>query len=65
MPKKKSSTPKLPTPVDSHKHKDRRANIPTEELRDFIAEEEKAPKTMLYPRVCTGLSTYLSASSDF
>ena len=34
-PKKKSITPKLSTPVDSHKHVDKRANIPTEELRDF------------------------------
>jgi adenine-specific DNA-methyltransferase len=25
-------------------------NIPTEELRDFVAEEEKAPKMILYPR---------------
>jgi len=49
-PKKKSTTPKLPKPVDSHKHADKRANIPTEELRDFIAAEEKAPKTVLYPR---------------
>ena len=49
-PKKKSTTPKLPTPVDSHKHADKRANIPTEELRDFIAYDEKAPKTVLYPR---------------
>lgn len=49
-PKKKSSTPKLPTPIDSVKHADKRANIPTEELRDFIAEEEKNPKTVLYPR---------------
>ena len=49
-PKKKPSPPKLPTPVDSVKHKDKRANIPTEELRDFIAYEEKAPKTVLYPR---------------
>ena len=49
-PKKKPTTPKLPTPVDSHNHKDKRANIPTEELRDFIADEEKAPKTVLYPR---------------
>ncbi len=49
-PKKKPSSPKLPTPVDSVKHKDKRANIPTEELRDFIAAEEKAPKTVLYPR---------------
>jgi adenine-specific DNA-methyltransferase len=29
--------------VDSVAHKDKRANIPTEELRDFIAYEEKAP----------------------
>jgi adenine-specific DNA-methyltransferase len=36
--------------VDSIRHKDRRANIPTEELRDFVAPDEKAPKTMLYPR---------------
>jgi len=38
------------TQVDSIKHKDKRANIPTEELRDFVAEDERAPKTMLYPR---------------
>jgi adenine-specific DNA-methyltransferase len=51
MPTKtKPTTPKLPTPVDSVKHKDKRANIPTEELRDFIADDEKAPKTVLYPR---------------
>jgi adenine-specific DNA-methyltransferase len=49
-PKKKSSTPKLSQPVHSVKHNDKRANIPTEELRDFIADEEKAPKTVLYPR---------------
>jgi len=36
--------------VDSVKHKDKRANIPTEELRDFVADEEKSPGTMLYPR---------------
>jgi adenine-specific DNA-methyltransferase len=38
------------TQVDSIKHKDKRANIPTEELRDFVAEDENTPKTMLYPR---------------
>ena len=38
------------TRVESIRHKDKRANIPTEELRDFVADEEKAPKTMLYPR---------------
>lgn len=37
-------------PIDSIKHKDSRVNIPTEELRDFVAEDEAAPKTMLYPR---------------
>jgi adenine-specific DNA-methyltransferase len=38
------------TEVNSIRHKDKRANIPTEELRDFVADEEKSPKTMLYPR---------------
>ncbi|HUM64120.1 MAG TPA: hypothetical protein PKZ26_10665, partial [Anaerolineaceae bacterium] len=38
------------TPITSTHHADKRANIPTEELRDFVADEEKAPKTMLYPR---------------
>jgi len=42
----KAQTDKL----HSIKHKDKRANIPTEELRDFVAEEEKKPKTMRYPR---------------
>jgi len=36
--------------VAAIRHKDRRANIPTEELRDFVADEELAPKNMLYPR---------------
>ena len=38
------------TKVESLRHKDKRANIPTEELRDFVAGEELAPKTMRYPR---------------
>jgi adenine-specific DNA-methyltransferase len=46
MPKKNTT----PTTVESIRHKDRRSNIPTEELRDFVADEELAPKTMLYPR---------------
>lgn len=49
-PKKKPTTPKLSAPIHSVKHNDKRKNIPTEELRDFIADEEKAPKTVLYPR---------------
>ena len=36
--------------IESIRHKDKRANIPTEELRDFVADEELAPRTMLYPR---------------
>ena len=47
MVHKKSNTP---TPLESLKHKDRRANIPTEELRNFVAENEAKPKTVLYPR---------------
>src|SRR5712692_10628968 len=43
--------PKSPTEITSIRHKkDTRVNIPTEELRDFVAEDEKAPKAMLYPR---------------
>ncbi len=38
------------TPIETTVHKDRRTNIPTEELRDFVAEDENKPKTMLYPR---------------
>ncbi|MCW5828970.1 MAG: site-specific DNA-methyltransferase [Deltaproteobacteria bacterium] len=52
MPPKKtpisSSSPSLP--IESVRHKDKRANIPTEELKDFIKDDEKAPKSMLYPR---------------
>jgi adenine-specific DNA-methyltransferase len=47
---KRTSVKKAPTPVESIKHKDTRVNIPTEELRDFVAEEERSPKTVLYPR---------------
>src|SRR5512145_486257 len=36
--------------VNSIRHKDKRANIPTEELRDFVADDEKSPKELLYPR---------------
>jgi len=38
------------TPVESIRHQDTRKNIPTEELRDFVADDEAAPKSMLYPR---------------
>ena len=45
--KKKTSKTK---PIDSLKHKDKRANIPTEELRDFVKEDENRPEAVLYPR---------------
>ncbi len=43
---------KTPQPlvVDSIRHQDKRANIPTEELRDFVADEELDPQTITYPR---------------
>jgi adenine-specific DNA-methyltransferase len=47
---KKTPKPKGPTPVETIRHKDARVNIPTEELRDFMADDEKAPKHVLYPR---------------
>ncbi len=37
-------------PIESLRHADTRVNIPTEELRDFVAEEEQAPQTLRYPR---------------
>lgn len=46
---KKTKTPAA-IPIDSTKHKDSRKNIPTEELRDFVRDEEQKPKTVLYPR---------------
>ena len=42
--------PKIRIRLDTIRHKDKRKNIPTEELRDFVADEELAPKTVLYPR---------------
>ena len=41
---------KKPIPVESVKHRDKRTNIPTQELRDFVKADESTPKKMLYPR---------------
>jgi len=38
------------TPIDSIRHDERRANIPTEEQRGFVADQEAAPPSLLYPR---------------
>jgi adenine-specific DNA-methyltransferase len=48
MPPKKKARSKID--VESLRHKDKRANIPTEELRGFAAEDEAHPAEMLYPR---------------
>src|ERR671937_1849102 len=52
-PGKKSKlgqTAKGPRPVEVIRHKDTRVNIPTHELRDFVKDDEAAPKTLVYPR---------------
>jgi len=48
MPRKKKT--KASIQVESLRHKDKRKNIPTEELRDFVKDDEDRPKTILYPR---------------
>jgi len=50
MPSKSGGTGKK---VAAIKHLDKRSNIPTEELRDFVSEDEMNPKTVLYPRDST------------
>jgi adenine-specific DNA-methyltransferase len=37
-------------PVEAVKHRDKRTNIPTQELRDFVKADECTPKKLLYPR---------------
>ena len=51
MAKKKTTQRKTTTPkkIGSVKHKDKRANIPTEELRDFVREDEVKPKDVTLP----------------
>jgi adenine-specific DNA-methyltransferase len=39
-----------PIPVEVIRHNDKRANIPTNELRGFVDEDEKRPRPTLYPR---------------
>ena len=38
------------TTITALKHADKRVNIPTEELRDFVVNDEQAPKSLRYPR---------------
>ena len=41
--------PKSPIPVLATRHKDKRTNIPTKELRGFVADDEARPKTIHLP----------------
>lgn len=55
MAKKKASRKsiakkRVTVQVDSLRHKDTRKNIPTEELRDFVREEDQRAAPVLYPR---------------
>ncbi|HVS34515.1 MAG TPA: DNA methyltransferase [Gemmataceae bacterium] len=47
---KKTPPPPAVSPVDAITHKDARTNIPTRELAGFAADDETAPKSVLYPR---------------
>jgi len=46
MPKKKKISY---LKIDSVKYKDKRKNIPTEELRDFVKEDENKPTVVTFP----------------
>ena len=47
---RRSSKPTGPKPVETYRHDEKRANIPTNELRGFVEGDESAPSRMLYPR---------------
>ncbi|NLX57674.1 MAG: site-specific DNA-methyltransferase [Phycisphaerae bacterium] len=47
---KKTKNTGASKPIEAVRHKDKRKNIPTEELRDFVRQDEEAPPAMLYPR---------------
>jgi len=49
-PQQRNNTAPSKSTITSTRHADKRTNIPTEELRGFVSDEEKAPKTLLYPR---------------
>jgi len=41
---------KPPANIETTVHKEKRTNIPTEELRGFVKDDEDKPKKILYPR---------------
>lgn len=46
---KHNTKPRKTLRVESLKHKDKRKNIPTEELRNFVREAEQKPKEVKFP----------------
>ncbi|TMB70305.1 MAG: site-specific DNA-methyltransferase [Chloroflexi bacterium] len=48
--RKTRKPPAGPTPVEALRHGDKRKNIPTAELHDFMEKDEAAPPPILYPR---------------
>lgn len=46
----RKSAKKKSTKVDTLRHKDKRSNIPTDELRGFVADAESKPEITAYPR---------------
>ena len=50
MARKKLKPSASGVPIESVRHKNKRTNIPTQELRGFVEKDEHAPKTVLYPR---------------
>ncbi len=47
-PVTRRAKPAAPIPIDSVRHKDKRSNIPTQELSGFVAEDEKKPKRKVF-----------------
>lgn len=50
MPPRKPKAPAAPVAVEPLTHQETRVNIPTNELRGFMADDERAPTAMRYPR---------------
>ena len=48
MPPRRRATSRVE--VEATRHQDKRANIPTTELRDFVTEDELSPTRLRYPR---------------
>ena len=50
MPRKPKSSKTNSKQINSIKYPDKRTNIPTDELKDFMSDDDRQPKKILYPR---------------